>query len=84
MKTKQEIITFKVDGALYERIKDIPNRSEFIRKAIFKELDAICPLCSGVGMLDSAQQSHWDAFVVNHPLTRCDHCHSFILSCSHS
>lgn len=84
MKKKQEVITFKVNMALYERIKDIPNRSEFIRKAIFKELGTICPLCGGMGMLDSAQKSHWDTFAVNHPLKRCEHCDSLILSCSHS
>jgi hypothetical protein len=84
MKKKQEVITFKVNMALYERIKEIPNRSEFIRKAILKELGTVCPLCGGTGMLDSAQKSHWDTFAVNHPLTRCEHCNSLILSCSHS
>jgi len=81
---KQEVVTFKVDLPLYERIKNIPNRSEFIRKAILKSLGTVCPFCGGKGMLDPAQKSHWDAFSVNHPLTRCERCNSFILSCSHS
>jgi hypothetical protein len=84
MNKKKEVVTFKVDLALYEKIKDIPNRSEFIRNAIFKELGAICPLCAGKGMLDPAQKKHWDAFSVDHSLKRCEHCDSFILSCSHS
>jgi len=84
MNRKQEVVTFKVDLALYEKIKDIPNRSEFIRKAIFKELDNMCPLCGGKGILDPAQKKHWNAFSIYHPLTRCEHCNSFILSCSHS
>jgi len=84
MNKKHEVVTFKVDLALYERIKEIPNRSEFIRKAILKELGAICPLCGGSGMLDPAQKTHWDTFAVNHPLTRCRYCNSFMLTCSHS
>jgi hypothetical protein len=84
MNKKKEVVTFKVDLALYEKIKDIPNRSEFIRNAIFKELDSICPLCAGKGMLDAAQKKHWDSFSVNHPITRCEHCDSFFLSCSRS
>jgi len=84
MDKKQEVITFKVNIALYERIKDIPDRSEFIRKAILKELSSVCPICNGTGRLDSAQKRHWDAFAVNHPVTRCGHCNSLIISCSQS
>jgi hypothetical protein len=84
MNKKQEVVTFKVDSALYEKIKDIPNRSEFIRKAISKELGGICPLCGGKGMLDTDQKKHWDTFSVNHPLARCEHCDSLIMSCSQS
>jgi hypothetical protein len=84
VKEKQEIITFKVSKDLHERIKDISNRSDFIRKAILKELGSVCPLCSGTGMLNSTQKTHWDAFSVNHPLTRCEKCDSLILTCSQS
>ena len=65
MKKKQGIITFKVDEDLFEVIKDIPNRSEFIRAAIISALGSVCPLCNGSGMLTRNQKRHWDDFAVD-------------------
>ena len=42
---KQEIITFKVDASLWQRLRAIPNRSEFIRAAVQAALAGTCPLC---------------------------------------
>lgn len=81
MKKKQEIITFKVDGDLLNAIKDIPNRSEFIRESIISALGVLCPLCSGSGMLTQNQKRHWDEFAANHSIKRCNECHESILVC---
>ena len=81
MKKKQEIITFKVDHTLLEAIKDIPNRSEFIRGAIISALGVLCPLCNGSGMLTPNQKRHWDEFAVNHPVTRCQDCDESVIVC---
>jgi len=81
MKKKQEIITFKVDDNLLEAIKDIPNRSEFIRGAIISALGVICPLCNGSGMLTPNQKRHWDEFAVNHRVTRCRDCDESVIVC---
>ena len=62
MKKKLDIITFKVDEDLGETIRDIPNRSEFIRQAIVAALGSVCPLCNGSGMLTPKQKEHWDDF----------------------
>ena len=51
MSQKQEIITFKVDRELAELIKRIPNRSDFIRRAVLSALDNTCPLCQGSGII---------------------------------
>lgn len=84
MSKKQTIVTFKADSDLFDKIKDMPNRSKFIRDAVFRELNAICPLCDGKGVLEPAQKKHWDTFSISHPLTRCAHCDSMFFSCSHS
>ena len=84
MKKKQEIITFKVDDDLLKAIKDIPNRSEFIRGAIIEALGSVCPLCNGSGMLTSNQKRHWDDFAIDHFVKNCHDCHERFLVCSHA
>ncbi len=81
MRKKQETVTFKVDKELMETIKDIPNRSEFIRQAIISALGTICPLCNGRGMLTPNQKKHWDDFSVNHMIERCKDCDERVLVC---
>ncbi|HEU18705.1 MAG TPA: CopG family transcriptional regulator [Deltaproteobacteria bacterium] len=82
MKKKPEVITFKVDESLHAIIKDIPNRSEFIRSAIINALGSICPLCNGTGMLNPEQKRHWDNFTTDHSVQTCDECQERILVCS--
>ena len=81
MKKKQDIITFKVDGDLLDAIKDIPNRSEFIRGAIISALGVLCPLCNGSGILTPNQKRHWDEFAINHTIRRCRECDECVLVC---
>jgi hypothetical protein len=81
MKKKQETVTFKVDRDLMEIIKEIPNRSEFIRRAVLSATGTICPLCNGSGMLTPNQKKHWDDFSVNHVMTRCQECDERVLIC---
>ncbi len=82
MKKKQEIITFKVDRDLLEAIKEIPNRSKFIRTAIIEALGSVCPLCNGTGMLTPSQKRHWNDFSTGHSIETCDECHESIIVCS--
>lgn len=81
MKKKQETVTFKVDRDLMEIIKEIPNRSEFIRRAIISAMGTICPLCNGSGILTPNQKKHWDDFSVNHEIARCQECDERVLIC---
>jgi hypothetical protein len=78
---KQEIITFKVDRPLGDVLRDIPNRSEFIRRAIQTALGGVCPLCQGAGTLSTEQQGHWNRFSENHLLQKCEDCHAMHLVC---
>jgi hypothetical protein len=82
-KAKQEIITFKVDEDLLERLKDLPNRSEFIRRAILGAMENICPLCQGTGSLSTNQKKHWDRFIADHSLEKCQECHEVHIVCSY-
>ena len=82
MKNKKEVVTFKVDDDLFEALKDIPNRSEFIRTAVLNELNSKCPLCKGSGVITPHQKSHWDDFTVDHTVEECDDCHGLHLVCN--
>ena len=78
---KQEIITFKVDAPLWQALRSIPNRSEFIRSAIQAALKSTCPLCKGTGTLTPDQRDHWTEFAEKHSLETCDDCHAVHLVC---
>jgi hypothetical protein len=79
---KRGIITFKVDDALSEAMRGIPNRSEFIRAAILAALDSACPLCRGTGIMTPDQRRHWQAFLRHHSVEECDDCQALHLVCA--
>ena len=83
-KQKAEIITFKVDASLLEALQGMSNRSEFIRGALLRALDSVCPICKGSGILTPNQKRHWNAFAEDHALRECDECHEFRLVCEHT
>ncbi|MCF7953349.1 MAG: ribbon-helix-helix domain-containing protein [Spirochaetales bacterium] len=78
---KQELVTFKVDEDLAETLRSIPNRSEFIRKAVLNAIDNTCPLCHGAGTLSASQKKHWDQFILHHSVEICSQCHESYLVC---
>jgi hypothetical protein len=78
---KNEIVTFKVDGALARLIQRLPNKSEFIRQAVMAALDNSCPLCMGTGSLTPAQKRHWLEFARHHEIEECGDCHAIHIHC---
>jgi len=82
MKTKDQILSFKLDEELYEKIKFMPDRSKFIRDAIAMALENTCPFCNGTGILDQAQKEHWKNLMKNHSLERCDDCGALFIKCN--
>jgi len=82
VKKKQSIVTFKVNEDLLAVIREIPNRSEFIRAAIMAALENVCPLCSGTGILTPKQKEHWESFSRDHTLKRCDDCQEIFIECT--
>ena len=79
---KQDIITFKADGALRDALRAMPNRSEFIRSAILMALDHVCPLCQGTGILTPEQRKHWERFAEKHSFEQCEDCQAWHLVCT--
>ncbi|MBN1698373.1 MAG: CopG family transcriptional regulator [Spirochaetales bacterium] len=80
-KQKHDVVTFKVESSLAAILKKLPNKSAFIRNAILKSFENLCPLCQGSGILSIDQKEHWDRFKANHPLKKCSECESFYLEC---
>lgn len=80
---KTDLVSFKVEAALAERIDRMPNKSEFIRNAILAALDNTCPLCQGTGVLSPEQRAHWDRFTAHHHVERCSDCQAVYLSCEY-
>jgi RecJ-like exonuclease len=81
MTHKDEVITFKVDEALAEQLRLMPNRSEFIRQAVLQALNFECPLCHGAGTLTPNQMKHWETFSRHHHLVTCDVCGESHIAC---
>ncbi len=48
-KIKQRVVTFKVEDEIAAFLDAMPNKSEFIRKALLAALMEPCPICQGKG-----------------------------------
>lgn len=83
MTVKEKVVTFKAGGRLAEALERLPNKSEFIRRAVESALSGTCPLCAGSGHLSSEQQRHLHKFLTSHPLEKCDQCHALHFVCQH-
>lgn len=81
MAGKQETISFKVDPALADIIRRVPNRSDFIRKAIMNALENTCPLCQGSGIITPEQKPHWEKFLKSHDIVKCAECDAVYIEC---
>lgn len=81
---KDEIISFKLDHDLYEKMKKIKDRSKFIRNAIESALEDICPLCNGTGIMNKDQKKHWDEFIKTHSVKKCPDCGSLYIECNYN
>jgi hypothetical protein len=79
--SKERVFTFKTDEKLAELLDHMPNRSEFIRKALLTAMDRHCPLCHGSGILTQEQQNHLEQFLATHPLEKCACCNAFHFTC---
>lgn len=70
----KEIITFKIDPELAQKLHGIENRSRFIREAVLESLENACPFCRGTGVLTPHRKKHWEAFAQEHTARKCGQC----------
>lgn len=81
---KRSVITFKADEAMMEALEKVPNKSEFIRTAVYAALQESCPFCGGTGSLTPHQKMHWLKFMKEHQVERCHECNGVKLHCLHN
>lgn len=59
-------VVFKADAEMADLLDSLPNRSEFIRRAILGQIHRNCPLCRGAGVVPIGIGEHYaEAFASN-------------------
>ena len=71
----KQIVAFKVEPELAALLDAMPNKSEFIRNAVARQLSTACPLCRGTGITPySGISDELTRLVQQHPLCVCAGC----------
>ncbi len=71
---KTEIVAFKVEEELAAFLNRLPNKSEFIRKAIVAQFGMTCPLCDGSGVVPRGLHTHYAPIIAENRTRSCDGC----------
>ncbi|VTR98263.1 hypothetical protein [Tuwongella immobilis] len=71
---KTQIVAFKVEEELAQFLDKLPNKSEFIRKAIIAQFGMTCPLCTGTGVLPRGLHNHFSPVLAANRNRACDRC----------
>jgi hypothetical protein len=71
----KQIVAFKVEPELAALLDAMPNKSEFIRNAVARQLSTACPLCRGTGIAPyGGVTDELTRLVQQHPLCVCAGC----------
>ena len=74
-KPNKQIVAFKVEPDLAALLDAMPNKSEFIRNAVARQLSTACPLCRGTGIAPfTGVTDELTRLVQQHPLCVCAGC----------
>ncbi len=73
-KPKSQIVAFKVEPELADFLDKLPNKSEFIRKAILAQFSMTCPLCTGTGVVPRGIHDHFKPIVTSENKRNCEKC----------
>lgn len=71
---KKQIVAFKVEEELAQFLDKLPNKSEFIRKAILAQFGMNCPLCAGSGVVARGVHDHYQPLITGHDHRPCEKC----------
>ena len=71
---KKQIVAFKVEDELADFLDKLPNKSEFIRKAILAQFGMTCPLCTGSGVVPRGIHDHYKPVIAGHNHRPCEKC----------
>jgi hypothetical protein len=75
---KKQIVAFKVEDALADFLDALPNKSEFIRKAVLAQFGMTCPLCAGSGVVDRGIHDHYEPVIADHNSHACEKCRTAV------
>jgi hypothetical protein len=73
---KSQIVAFKVEEELAEFLDKLPNKSEFIRRAILAQFGMTCPLCAGSGVVPRGIHDHFKPVIGTENHRPCEKCKS--------
>jgi hypothetical protein len=71
---KAALVAFKVEPELARILDQLPNKSDFIRRAIIAQLNMACPLCAGTGTLPRGLHDHYAQHLRDIAQRSCDRC----------
>jgi hypothetical protein len=75
---KSEIVAFKVDGDLAAFLDKLPNKSEFIRRAILAQFNMTWPRCPGSGVVAAGLHNHFEHVIEHHASRPCEKCRTAV------
>lgn len=75
---RTETVAFKVEPELAELLNRLPNKSEFIRRAIAAQLGECCPLCNGKGMVSHGLHKHFTPIITKLKTIACQGCNTLL------
>ena len=73
-KPKTELVAFKVEENLAAFLNKLPNKSDFIRKAIVAQFGMVCPLCTGSGFVPTGLHTHYKPVIAENSIRPCQRC----------
>src|SRR5262249_28078140 len=73
---KTAVVAFKVEEELADFLNQLPNKSDFIRKAIAAQMSMACPLCHGTGQVTQWLHNHFTPLLTSLAARKSDGCGS--------
>lgn len=71
---KTKVVAFKVEEDLASFLDSLPNKSEFIRRAILEQFGMTCPLCTGSGVVARGVGEHYTPVLNGNNEVVCQMC----------